>query len=104
MNTFQDIMFVFLGQSYAHIDWDILPYWRAIIAALADRSEVKNLSAFQRGAVTNYTIDANPFVEQLLEQARPLIRQNLEPVDLPEYTYKISQSVVITEVSGRHYC
>jgi len=48
--------------------------------------------------VTKYKTNANSFVEQLLERARPLIRQNLEPVELPEYSYEISQSVVITEV------
>ena len=44
---------------------------------------------------------ANSYVDELLMRARPLIQEMLEPVQLPEYSFKVSQSIVITDVEGK---
>ena len=44
--------------------------------------------------------NADDFVDELLARARPLIQEKLEPVKLPEYSYEISKSVIITDVKG----
>ena len=44
--------------------------------------------------------NANAYVDELLARARPLIQEKLEPVELPEYSLKISQSIIITDVEG----
>jgi len=44
--------------------------------------------------------NANAYVDELLARARPLIQEKLEPVELPEYSLKISQSIIITDVEA----
>jgi len=44
--------------------------------------------------------NADDFVDELLARARPLIQEKLEPVKLPEYSYEISKSVIITDVKA----
>lgn len=71
--------------------------------AATKRNEEKLLASKDlgpRSAAANFSVNANPFVEELLERARPMIRANLEPVLLPDYSFEISQSVIVAEVKA----
>ena len=39
-------------------------------------------------------------MEELLEKAKPLIEESLEPVPLPEFVLEIAKKVVLVEVKG----
>jgi len=45
-------------------------------------------------------MNANSYVDELLMRAKPLIQEMLEPVKLPEYSFKVSRSIIITDVKA----
>ena len=57
-------------------------------------------TASEKLEITNYGEGANVFVEELIEKARPLIEESLEPVPLPEFVLEIAKKVVLVEVKG----
>ena len=53
-------------------------------------------------AKERYSMNANSYVDELLMRAKPLIQEMLEPVKLPEFSFKVSRSIIITDVKGRY--